>query len=323
MDNNLQFGRVGVLMGGSSTEHDISLKSGKAVYEALKNEGLDVMAMEFTFDKKEEIIKFINASEIDAAFIALHGRFGEDGSLQAILEELDIPYTGSGVKASKLAMDKIVSRDIFKKGGLNVPSSSALNKFASINPASLMEKFKNFPLVVKPATHGSSIGISFVDDLLGLQKAIDLAFEYDDNILVEEYIPGWELTVSVLDEEPLPVVEIIPAKRFFDYEAKYTSGITEYVCPAQIDEKTKESVQRAGLKAHQLLNCQGFSRVDIILDKDGRPFVLEVNTIPGLTLHSLLPKAAKAVGIEFPQLCLRMLSLAYEKKQLQKSTQKY
>ncbi len=310
-------------MGGPSSEREVSLKSGKAVYEALKKEGLDVVSLDIATEKQDLVVQFLNASGIDLAFIALHGRFGEDGSLQAILEELDIPYTGSGVLASQLAMDKISSRKIFREKGLQVPDSLALNKFDRINLTnSAKEKFKSFPIVVKPATHGSSIGITFVDDLVKLDDAIDLAFKYDDNILVEEYIFGREMTVAVLDEEPLPVVEIVSANKFFDFEAKYKSNFTEYIVPAKLEHAANQAVQNAGLAAHRALNCQGFSRSDIILDKKGIPFILEVNTIPGLTSSSLLPKAALAIGISFGQLCLRMISLAYEKKRVQKSSKK-
>jgi D-alanine--D-alanine ligase len=321
-NNSTNFGRIAVLMGGPSTEREISLKSGKAVFEVLKKENLNVLALDLDTDNKEAISTLLKGSNIDVAFIALHGRFGEDGCLQRILEELEIPYTGSGIQASRLAMDKVASRKIFKDRGLNVPNSEALNKSGYIDFESLKEKFAAFPLVVKPATHGSSIGVSFVNDTPSLKTAIAFAFQYDNNILVEEYIPGREVTVAVLDEQPLPVVEIIAGNKFFDFEAKYKSNLTQYIVPAQLEEKTKEFVQKAGLAAHRALNCQGFSRADIILDKKDRPFVLEVNTIPGLTSSSLLPKAAAALGIDFTQLCLRMLKLAYEKKQLQKSLEK-
>lgn len=306
-------------MGGPSTEREISLVSGRAVFDCLKNEGLDVVAFDITSDQKNAIANILKDSKIDVAFIALHGRFGEDGNLQMILEDLDIPYTGSGVLASRLALDKIASRKIFKGKGLNVPNSLALNKFEDNDLNSLLAKLKSFPLVVKPATHGSSIGISFVDSPAFLREAIDCAFKYDDNILLEEYILGRELTVSVLDEKPLPVVEIVSQNRFFDFEAKYKSQQTQYLVPANLVEDVQKSVQAAGLISHQALNCEGFSRTDIILDKKDRPVVLEINTIPGLTSHSLLPKAAASCGISFAQVCLKMIKLAYEKSQLQKT----
>ncbi len=310
-------------MGGPSTEREISLKSGKAVFEVLKNRGLDVVALDFNTEHKETISGLLKGSGAEVVFIALHGRFGEDGTLQAILEELGILYTGSGVLASKLAMDKIAARKIFREKGINVPKSQVLNKFGSVIEGDIIKKIGSFPLVVKPATHGSSIGISFADNLTTFKKAIDLAFQYDENILAEEYITGRELTVSVLDDAALPVVEIISGNKFFDFEAKYKSAVTQYIVPAKLEPKTAQLVQKAGLASHRALNCQGFSRTDIILDKKNRPFVLEVNTIPGLTSSSLLPKAAHAAGIDFTKLCLRMISLAYEKKELQKSFKKF
>ncbi len=320
MEDKFKFGRIGVLMGGLSTEREISLKSGKAVYEALKKEGLNAVALDFETEDKPTILNLIAGSSIDVAFVALHGRFGEDGTLQAILEEAGIPYTGSGVLASRLAMDKIASRKFFAGRGLDVPNSVSLNRPTCPQAKDIINKFRGFPLVVKPSTHGSSIGISFAEDLPGLKRALDLAFRYDDNILAEEYILGRELTVAVLDEKPLPVVEIISKNKFFDFEAKYKSSQTKYVVPAALEPEIRSRVASAGLAAHQVLGCQGFSRADIILDRKDTPFVLEINTIPGLTSGSLLPKAAAAMGINFTQVCLRMVILAYEKKQPQKNS---
>ncbi|MDP2939401.1 MAG: D-alanine--D-alanine ligase [Candidatus Omnitrophota bacterium] len=320
MFNNSNFGRIGVLMGGPSTEREISLKSGRSVYEALNKEGLDAVVLDFNTDEKEVILKLIKDSQIDVAFIALHGKFGEDGVLQSLLDKLGIPYTGSGVLASSLAMDKVASRELFKNNDLNVPMSEVLNKSFLTDLNRLISKFRKFPLVVKPATQGSSIGISIAKDLSGLEKSINFAFQFDNKILIEEYILGRELTVSILDEQALPVVEIVPKNKFFDFEAKYKSQDTQYIVPARISKKTQVLVQEAGLSAHSILRCSGFSRTDIILSGDEIPFILEVNTIPGLTSSSLLPKAADAVGINFTQLCLKMLCLAYEKKQIQKSS---
>jgi D-alanine-D-alanine ligase len=293
-----RFGRIGVLMGGPSSEREISLKSGKAVYEALKQSGLEVIAVDIKTDSIEENTRLIESCKIDCAFLALHGRFGEDGQIQEILEIIKIPYTGSGVLASRLAMDKVASRKIFQSNGLNVPKYKVVEK-ASYNSDWKVNNDLKLPLVIKPATHGSSIGLSIIDRLEDLDKAVDSAFRFDERIIIEEYVEGREVTVGVLKEQPLPVIEIIPKKRFFDYEAKYTPGMTDYEVPAKLEESVAREVKKAALSAHKLLGCYGFSRVDMILSKDNLPFVLEVNTIPGLTNTSLLPRAANTEGVEF------------------------
>jgi len=307
-----QYGRIGVLMGGPSSEREISFKSGKAVFEALKQAGLDVVAIDIKTDNAEENVNFIKSFDIDCAFLAMHGRFGEDGQIQNILEILKLPFTGSGVQASRLAMDKVLSRQIFADGGLSVPRYKVFEK-SSYSSQSRSSNHFGFPLVIKPATHGSSIGLSIIDSEKDVGGALDLAFSFDERIIVEEYIGGRELTVGILDESALPVIEIIPKKAFFDFEAKYQTGMTEYVVPAQLEDEIAEKTKRAALSAHKLLGCFGCSRVDLILNKDLVPVVLEVNTIPGLTSTSLLPKAARVVGIDFYQLCLKLIQLAYEK----------
>lgn len=305
-----EFGRIGVLMAGPSTEKKISLKSGHAVCAALETCGLEVVPVIIKTDKREENIRLLRLKKIDCAFIALHGRFGEDGGIQKILNSLKIPYTGSGAKASKLAMDKIASRKIFQKHGLKVPRSSILIK-------GLREQsdFKDLglPLVVKPATHGSSIGLSIVSSHKDIRKAIDLAFRFDTRVIIEEYIKGRELTIGILEEKAMPVIEIIPKHAFFDYQAKYKKGLTDYKVPAKLNNKVSLSVKKAALEAHRLLGCFGCSRVDIILGGRDEPFILEVNTIPGLTETSLLPKAARNIGIDFSTLCLKLIRLAYAK----------
>ena len=311
----LDFGKIGVLMGGPSTEREISLKSGKTVYESLNQAGLKVIAIDIKSDGKDENIRLIKSHGIDVAFIALHGRFGEDGQIQEILDILKIPYTGSGAVASRLAMDKIASRKIFEASGLAIPRYKTEDKLSY--KANWKAHHNDFvlPLVVKPATHGSSIGLSIVDREEYLDKSVDLAFSFDERIIIEEYISGREVTVGILDEKALPVIEIIPKKRFFDYEAKYQTGMTDYVVPAELEDEIARNIQKTALSAHKLLGCYGCSRVDMILSNDDIPFVLEVNTIPGLTATSLLPKAAKVVGIDFPQLCIRLIGLAYDKTQ--------
>jgi D-alanine-D-alanine ligase len=306
---NNEFGRIGVLMGGPSTEREISLKSGKAVCVALRESGLKVLDIDIKTDSIEENISLIKSHKINCAFLALHGRFGEDGQMQRILEIIKIPYTGSGVEASRLAMDKVASRKIFQAHGLKVPKYRVVDK----PPTDYnLDNDLGLPLVIKPATHGSSIGLSIIDKEEDLSSAMDLAFTFDEKIIIEEYIRGREVTVGILDESALPVIEIIPKKMFFDYEAKYQSGLTDYVVPAKLQEQIAQSIKEAALKAHKLLGCFGCSRVDMILNNDNLVYVLEVNTIPGLTNTSLLPKAAKCVGIEFNELCLKLITLAYE-----------
>ena len=311
----LNFGKIGVLMGGPSTEREISLESGKAVYESLNHAGLNVAALDIKTDGKEENIGLIKSQKIDLAFIALHGRFGEDGQIQEILDTLKVPYTGSGALASRLAMDKIASRKIFAASGLHVPRYKTEDKLSYNANWRTQHNDFTLPLVVKPAGHGSSIGLSVVDREGYLDKSVDLAFSFDERIIIEEYIRGREVTVGILDELALPVIEIIPKKRFFDYEAKYQAGMTDYVVPAELEDEIAQNIQEAALSAHKLLGCYGCSRVDMILSSDNIPFVLEVNTIPGLTVTSLLPKAAKVAGIDFSQLCIKLIRLAYEKTQ--------
>jgi len=305
------FGRIGILMGGPSSERGISFKSGKAVFDTLKQLGLDVVEIDINTDNIEENINLIKSHKINCAFLALHGCFGEDGQMQNILESIKIPYTGSGVLASRLAMDKVASRAIFESRGLNVPKYVVINK-SSINKDYNIRHDLNLPLVIKPAASGSSIGLSIIDREEDLKKSLESAFAFDNRVIVEEYISGREMTVGILDGHTLPIIEIIPKNNFFDYEAKYQPGLTDYVVPAKLEEGLARIVSKTALSAHKLLGCFGCSRVDMILSNRKVPFVLEVNTIPGLTSTSLLPKAAKTVGIEFNELCLKLIELAYE-----------
>jgi len=311
LKRNRQFGKIGVLIGGPSSEREISLKSGKAVYDSLSAAGFDAVAIDIRSENIKDNIHLLRSSGIDCAFIALHGRFGEDGQMQQMLDNLNIPYTGSGTMASRLAMDKVASRVLFQGRGLNVPLCKVAAKGVSLEE--LNDRNMSWPLVVKPAAQGSSIGLSIIDKQELLAEAMSLAFSFDERVLIEEYIKGRELTVGILDEQPLPVVEIIPKNKFFDYEAKYKKGMTDYEVPANLDETLAHKIKDAGLSAHQSLGCRGCSRVDIILDQSNRPFVLEVNTIPGLTETSLLPKAASRAGIGFLDLCLTLIKLAYAK----------
>ncbi len=307
-----QFGRIGILMGGASSEREISLKSGKAVYESLKNLNVDVVGIDIISEDVQENIELIKFQGIDCAFLALHGRFGEDGQIQEILESIDMPYTSSAALASKLAMDKIASRKILEIYKIPVPRYKVIEKVNYNDNLILMHDF-GFPLVIKPAGGGSSIGLSIIDKEEETKPALGLAFQFDDKVIIEEYISGRELTVGILDELALPVIEIVPKKRFFDYEAKYQAGMTEYIVPAQLNKDITKLVQNTALQAHKLLGCFGCSRVDVILAQDNIPYVLELNSIPGFTPTSLLPKAAKVIGMEFHQLCLKLVELAYEK----------
>ncbi|MCX5700919.1 MAG: D-alanine--D-alanine ligase [Candidatus Omnitrophica bacterium] len=307
--NNL--GRVGVLMSGPSTEKKISLKSGHAVYIALKKARVDAIPIIIKSDKIQENMRLIRSKKIDCAFIALHGHFGEDGGIQKILDKLRVPYTGSGVRASRLAMDKIASRSIFRKHGLITPRSKVLTKnlqhIASLDHLGL-------PLVIKPASHGSSIGLSIVAKPKEIPKAIRLAFKFDKRIIIEEYIKGRELTVGILDNMALPVIEIVPKHSFFDYQAKYQKGLTEYIVPARLSPAVAKRVKEAALSAHKLLGCFGCSRADIILDNKNNPVILEINTIPGFTSTSLLPKAARESGVDFVSLCIKLIMLGIIRK---------
>ena len=306
-----KIGRVGVLMGGPSSEREISLKSGTAVLGALESLNIDVVGIDIDTEDKEKIGDLLKSNRVNTAFVALHGHFGEDGGIQTILNELNIPYTGSGPFASRLAMDKIASKSIFQDSGLLVPLSRFVDKSIYKNLDNVLD---GFPLVIKPARQGSSIGLSIIETKDYLKDAIELAFKYDDKILIERYIHGRELTVGILDDRPLPVIEIVTRNRFFDFQAKYQPGFTDYIIPAELKEDIALKAQKDALIAHRSLGCYGFSRVDMILDRDNRIFILEVNAIPGFTQTSLLPKAARAAGIEFPQLSLKLLELAHEKK---------
>jgi D-alanine-D-alanine ligase len=316
-------GKIGVLAGGPSNERPISLESGTAVLNALKGTGLNAVFIDV---KKELTKEEIRELGIDVAFIALHGRFGEDGTIQRMLEECHIPYTGSGPLASGLALDKIASRELFIKNGIDVPRYTVIPAKAGIHKNKMDCRFRGhdmydwvmkdigFPLVVKPQFEGSSIGISIVKDQKDLPEAINTAFHYGDNILVEEYIRGRELTVGILDDEPLPVIEIVVKEQFYNFNAKYHSPETEYIVPAKIDEDIYKRAQETGRSAHLALGCETFSRVDMIWDqKSGRLVVLEVNSIPGFTSHSLLPKAAAFTGVDFVQLCVRITEAALKK----------
>ena len=315
---NVKQKRVGVLMGGPSSERDISIKSGKAVFRALKKNNINAVSYELAMPLNtngyiQSVKEKIGAMDIDIAFIALHGEFGEDGTIQKILEEIKIPYAGSKTRASKLAIDKIDSREIFEKNNIPMPRYNVVVRGEVLPDEPVSDNIKIFfeelsmPIVVKPSTQGSSIGLSMVDSENSLYKAVSNAFKYSDRVIIEEYIEGREITVGILEDSALPVVEIMPRNRFFDFEAKYNKGATDYKVPAEIDKEKYRECQEMALLAHKVLGARFFSRVDMILDKDGTPYILELNTIPGLTETSLLPLAAAEAGIDFNQLVLKIL----------------
>jgi D-alanine-D-alanine ligase len=300
--------RVAVLMGGPSREREISLRSGKAVSEALKRKGYPVI--EFT--EMDHLAHDLEESKINVAFIALHGRFGEDGGVQQVLEDCKIPYTGSDPKASYLAMHKDLAKQEFEKAGL-MTAPWCSGAFESLEKIETASKNIGFPVVLKPVAEGSSIGLEIVEKLEDLSNAFDRIQKISNQILIEKFVEGAELTVGILGEVPLPVVQVKTERAFYDYDAKYSPGHTEYEVPAQLSSQIAEKVQEIGLKAHRSLGCRDMSRVDILLDRDRIPWVLEVNTIPGFTERSLLPKAAFARGILFEDLCEKILIMALKR----------
>lgn len=315
-----QLGRVGILMGGYSSEREISLKSGRAVLKALQEEGLNCVPLDIRHQEIDKIKESILQGRIDLAFITLHGKLGEDGVIQSILEQYDIPYTGSGVKASQIAIDKIQTQKFLKEKGIPVAPWMTVQKNDQGSMVDQIEKKLSFPVVVKPPCEGSSIGISLVKDKGSLPKALETAWEYAPEVLVEQYIKGRELTVGILGETALPIVEIVHQERFFDFQAKYQSQTTNYIVPAPLTVCLTQEIRKTALQAHRILGCEDLSRIDFILGEDDRYYVLEVNTIPGFTSSSLLPKAAKETGIDFNQLCLKLIYGAYGKKKTNKSS---
>ena len=309
--------RVTVVMGGPSAEHAISLKSGQGIVDALARR--HYAAEPLVIPKTaaiEEACAFMRRhlqQRPDVVFIAVHGAFGEDGTIQQLCEEAKVAYVGSDAAASRLGMDKIASRRRFEAAGLTVPRWHSLlhTEPADALAAQLAGAGWTFPLVVKPAQQGSSIGVSLVREVGELPSAIEEAGRHGWPVLLEEFVAGRELTVGVLGEEALPIVEIRPRHAFFDFRAKYTAGETDYLVPASLPAEVAAAVQTAGLTAHQALGCRHMSRTDIILRADGRPVVLEVNTIPGFTPTSLLPKAAAQVHVSYESLCEQLVVMAH------------
>ena len=294
--------KIGVLMGGLSREREISLKTGKAIMKALTTKGYDVCAI----DVGDDIVEVLVRKKIDCAFLALHGRFGEDGTMQGVLELMRIPYTGSGVLASALAIHKIVSKRLFLQQKIPTPAFDVIRR-EEIEKQRLGGNSLPLPLVIKPAREGSTIGVSIVRKEEELGPALGEAAKYDEEILVEEFVRGKEITVGILEDIPLPVIEIVPKSGFYDYHSKYTKGETEYIIPARIPREKYLYAQGISLKAFRILGCCGCARVDLMTDDEGNPFVIDVNTMPGMTETSLLPKAASYAGIAFEDLVERIL----------------
>jgi len=297
--------KIGVLMGGISAEREISLKSGAAVTESLIKQGYIVCPI----DVNPEIALTLRKEKIDIAFIALHGRYGEDGIIQGLLEMMQIPYTGSGVLASALGMNKAQARSLFIASGLATPASLLLTKDAQGIFKTEPPPF-GYPAVVKPISEGSSVGVTIVEGPHAMAAALDEAFRFGPKILVEQYISGTEVHVGVLDQAPLGAIEIRPKTAFYDYTAKYVKGMSEHIFPANLPPKIYQEMLSWGLKAHLALGCSGYSRADFILDRAYKPYILEVNTLPGMTETSLLPEIARGVDISFDQLVEKILATA-------------
>jgi D-alanine-D-alanine ligase len=299
--------KIGVLLGGLSSEREVSLASGSAILAALKEKGHHAVAIDVGRDVAEKI----HEQHIDAAFIALHGKFGEDGAVQGLLEIMGIPYTGSGVLASALGMNKTISKEVFRSRGLQVGSYKILYAGDAENAATIVDQL-TFPVVVKPHAEGSSVGVSLVFKKEDVAPAIDLAFKYGGEILIEKFIRGKEVQVGILGDRALGAIEIVPKRAFYDYAAKYEKGMSDHFFPARIDAAAYRKTLESGLAAHRALGCRGYSRVDFIIDEEGTPYILEVNTLPGMTATSLLPEIAKGVGLSFPDLVEEILRLALE-----------
>ncbi len=301
--------RIGVLMGGFSAEREVSLRSGRAVCEALKSKGYGVVPI----DVDRNVAHQMRASGIDLAFIALHGPFGEDGTVQGLLEILGIPYTGSGVLPSALAMDKIATKKLFAFDGLPTPAFREIDAHNPEEAAGALAEL-GLPLVVKAPTQGSSIGVYIVDRDDDFRARVAEAAAFGPRVLVERFLAGPELTAAVLgnrDPVVLPLIEIVSATGRYDYESKYTPGLSDHIIPPRLSPDVQETVKSLALRAYRTLGCRGFARIDFIVS-DGRPFILEVNTIPGLTDVSLFPDAARAAGLEFPDLIEKLVQLAEE-----------
>lgn len=301
--------RVALLAGGRSNEREISLASGKGAQEALETAGFPVTVIDPA--NKEDLKRLID-EPFDVAFLCMHGKFGEDGTIQGLLDVLNIPYTCSGVWSSALAMDKSKTKVFYERNGVPTPPSLTVFSGDVVEPDAVIEKLGE-KVVVKPATEGSAIGVFIVEGKEEIEAALKKAFEIDSEVLIERYIKGREFTVAVLGNEDavaFPVIEIVPKSDFYDFESKYAVGGSQHICPAHISDELADRLKDAAIAAHKALSCSGTSRSDFLMEEDGTFWVLETNTIPGMTATSLLPDAAKAAGITFPQLCTKLVEYA-------------
>ena len=303
--NAARFGRVAVVMGGDSAEREVSLNSGAGVLAALQSVGVDA----FGVDGIPSLLQAIQAGGVDRVFNILHGRGGEDGVLQGLLSALGVPYTGSAVLGSALSMDKVRSKQVWQALGLPTPAFAVLRTGQDVGTVIAQI---GLPVVVKPSREGSSVGITRVRDAADLAAAVELAARYDGELLIERLIEGDELTVGVLGAQVLPSIRIVPAGEYYDYHAKYVADDTRYLCPGLDDEAAEVALRDLALRAFQALGCSGWGRVDVMRDREGNNWLLEVNTAPGMTSHSLVPKAGAAVGLSYPQVCLQVLSQTLE-----------
>jgi len=302
--------KIAVLSGGSSAEREVSLQSGQAVLAGLKEAGIDAVA----FDPQQQPVTDLKALGFDKVFIALHGRGGEDGTLQGVLEMMQIPYTGSGVMASAISMDKMRTKLLWQGAGLPVAAGVTLRREDCVQGLTDAQQAGiealGLPVIVKPNREGSSVGMSKVDSLDALPEALTQAFKHDVEVLIEKWLSGPEYTVAVLGDNILPPICIQPAGTFYDYNAKYISDQTKYLCPTGLSEQKEQELQDLVLQAWNILGCSGWGRVDVMQDSDGQFYLLEVNTSPGMTSHSLVPMAARQAGMTFSELVVRILALA-------------
>ncbi|GAB1259426.1 D-alanine--D-alanine ligase [Aurantivibrio plasticivorans] len=301
VDQRETLGRVGVLFGGNSAEREISLQSGAAVLDALQTAGVNAVPVEVNNNAVDQI----REANIDRAFIALHGVGGEDGRIQSLLSFFSIPFTGSGVQASAIAMDKLLSKQLWRGVGLSTPNFSVLNDDSDW---SLEIEQLGGSAMVKPSHEGSSLGMSFVQSAQELENAYQTAKQYDTSVIAEQFIIGAEYTVAILNGIALPPIKLETDHTFYDYDAKYLANDTRYVCPCGLDSEQEESLKSLAVSAYQSVNCSGWARVDVMADRNGNFYLLEINTVPGMTSHSLVPMAAKQAGLSFEQLVLNILA---------------
>ena len=306
--------RVALLSGGTSGEREISIASGDGAEAALKEAGFPVDRFD---PANKDDLKALIDGDYDVAFLCLHGRHGEDGVIQGFLETIGLPYTGPGVWSSAIAINKARSKDFYRLAGVPTAPSVTLHAGESYTVSDIIAQVGEH-VVVKPASEGSSIGVSIVEGADAIEQAIDEAFSHDTEVVVEKFISGREFTVAVIgNDKPraLPIIEIIAQKgEFYDFESKYAAGGSKHICPAELQEEEAATIQREAIGAHKALSCEGVSRTDFILDAEGKPWALETNTIPGMTSTSLLPDAARAAGIPFPQLCTMLVQYALERR---------